>query len=270
MTDAYQPADDGEGSASRPRDSRTQVQHPGPPSGVLSPAVIVLIAVFFLLLAVMLMVAVPLLNISLLSDSVADLGDLATWQITANVTMVGMLVTGVFVITALRMEQSAKYTAWNEARQFLRETQEEFEKGFEGQLDSWKQTIGEALDETLKNAKEAHAAALEKSQEEHRKLLKEHEGAMGSLMAFVDAKGTDLLSDLSDSEVRENIRRAVLRKIEDDAARKALIEDLCEELMAKHGAAIAERVAADVVAQVRWRWLFRQRRQGGPAGRATP
>ena len=95
----------------------------GPPSVPINAGLVVLAALFFLLLAILLMVGVPVLHVRLLGGAEAAVS-LANWQAMANITMVGMLVTGVFVITALRMEQSARYTAWKETQDVLEESEE--------------------------------------------------------------------------------------------------------------------------------------------------
>ncbi len=108
------------------KNSKSRTLSFGVPPTPLNAGGIVFLALFFILLAILLMIGVPFLHAYLLGGMV-QVGSLADWQLTANVTMVGILVTGVFVITALRMEQSAKYIAWTVVQDVLNDAHQRLE-----------------------------------------------------------------------------------------------------------------------------------------------
>ena len=87
-----------------------------------------LLSVMIFLLVALLMIGIPYLNANLMRNTGLASGDLASWQITALISMVGMLIGGVFIITAFRVDATAKNTASSEAREILERGQGDIEK----------------------------------------------------------------------------------------------------------------------------------------------
>ena len=78
-----------------------------------------LLSLLAFLLVALLMVGIPYLNANLVQGTGMTSKDLASWQVTSLIAMVGMLITGVFVITAFRVDSTAEHTASNEARKVM-------------------------------------------------------------------------------------------------------------------------------------------------------
>ena len=235
---------------------------------------IVLIALFVLLFALVVMVGVPILNAYLLAGSGVNPGNLSNWQFTANITVVGMLVTGVFVITSLRMEHSAKYTAWHEVHDLIQRYFVEICR-----------PVGDALKLLFEKEEESHQAlrdeergshqALRTKQEQfyrgqrivqeqiHRELRTEHKQSNERVREFIDSQASQQVDALRDDEVMESIRETVSAMIQDQAARQLLFKALWEHMAENPDDAIVDHLAEKVAAKARWRWLFRTRRNGG-------
>ena len=80
---------------------------------------VALLSVVIVLLVALLMIGIPYLNAKVIEGTGLSSSDLASWQLTSVITMVGMLVGGVFIITAFRVDATAKHTASVETREVV-------------------------------------------------------------------------------------------------------------------------------------------------------
>ena len=106
-----------------------------------------LLALVIVLLLVLFMIGIPYLNANLVRGSGLSSGDLASWQVTSLVTMVGMLIGGVFIITAFRVDSTAKYTASVEARELIEREVTDKREAIEKLLKDGKDDMAEVVDQ---------------------------------------------------------------------------------------------------------------------------
>ena len=235
----------------------------GSPSAPISAGVIVLAALFFLLLAILLMVGVPFLNVRLLGGA-AQAASLANWQFTANITMVGMLVTGVFVITALRMEQSARYIASKETSKVLREGKKELKAEFDQGLKESKNRLAVGNKRQLKKSKSQYGALKRK------------------INKAIDCESSNDLSKMSEEEIREKVRNALRQMADDEVNTRVMVEalyqyiaenpdrrvadSLADRVVQSSAQKISEETTKKMLGQARWlgRFLLRAPRKAKP------
>ena len=239
------------------------------PPTPLKPGVIALIALFFLVFALVVMVGVPLLNASILGGRNAELGSLADWQITANITMIGMLVTGVFVITALRMEQTAKYTAfmeakkttddfWAQCRTMFANQSKRFDGRFEKQAVWFTCQFKKQRDELASRFKEqsdSFTGLFETQLDDQRD---QNNMVRSRLTEIIAAEGVGQFEELTHDQAVERIRQVAAKMLEDEAVKAAVLDALIQHLNKRPESGMVDLLVGEVVKRARWRWLFRK------------
>ena len=198
-----------------------------------------LVSALIFLLVALLMIGIPYLNAHLIEGAAFNSQDLASWQITALISLVGMLIGGVFIITAFKVDSTAKYTAFTEARDTAEGVAEGVAKReLEQSTDSLKKKIKkelkkekadlEALNERLKKEKvrlKNCVAEAENSIAQSTKRVDEVANSGRSAIEEMQNQGSSAIADLGNkaekelSEAVEKGRSAVQKAVQDMEAR---------------------------------------------------
>ena len=207
---------------------------------------LVLVAAF--LLVVLLMVGIPYLNANLVRGTGLTSGDLASWQLTALLSMVGMLITGVFVITAFRVDATAKHIAFEEVR---------------------KRVVD--IDQAVKNAKTRVKAlkkegrrnigtALVQSRQTFSESIEQIRADGQAVREFLDERAPGLVRESLTDDQLGAIRQLVADRLTDEFLAERFDQALTDALE-REPQRFVDPVVDRVIDLGRWRWLFRRERR---------
>ena len=170
--------------------------------------VTVLLSVLVFLLVALLMIGIPYLNAHLVRDTGLTSGDLASWQITAVITMVGVLIGGVFIITAFRVDATAKQIAFDETRKVVKRELEEQKQKLENEI------TGEIADAktTIDKAKSDMKKVADDGESDIAKTLNKGNSAIGRVVQDAEIRATAAID--SESNRFTEATRAALAQSE--------------------------------------------------------
>ncbi len=243
-------------------------------------AVAALSLAIFLLIA-LLMIGIPYLNARLVQGTAVTTSDLASWQVTALITMVGTLVAGVFIITAFRVDATAKQVAATEAgeavdrelkkaKKRLKDQRDRVDGAIEKAESDTKEFVGQgrqelgkvikdgstAVDELIKRVESSTQETMEKAASDVAGIVQDAgiktTAAIESETArFKQATQVALNSsekDFADAIERIRSDSAAVREFLDEHAPGLVRESFTAEQMDAIGERVAERLTEDFLA----------------------
>lgn len=258
---------------------------------------IALVALLVFLLVALLTIGIPYFNALLIQDAKFTSTDLASWQITALITTVGMLIGGVFIITAFKVDATAKHTAYTETRSAFATELSEQRKRLDDLISSGTATmenlsgsatvaasearreVGAAVKQgrsdinsvvndariQTTNAinagsnrfKQATDAALAESQRQFGQSIERIQADGRAVREFIDERAPGLVRESFTVERMDAMRAQLVDRLTEEILGDQVATAL-QKLMEEQPERFVEPLAERVMAKLRWRWLFRR------------
>ena len=220
-----------------------------------------LVSLLVFLLIALLMIGIPFLNANLIRGTGFSSADLASWQITALISMVGMLIGAVFIITAFRMEATARHVASNEAKDVVDKGLQEEKKRLGDCISGANDAIGEAeskLNKLVEGSRAEVATLISGSRKDMGEALENGKSAIDRVVQDAQTRTTEAINNETSrftkatGEALEQSERQFQQSIEriqtDGAAVREFLDERAaglvrEAFTAERLDAIQERVA---------------------------